>query len=282
MDFLNKRLRDEIIALRKSIDAIRDEYKTQNEDRRKETPQPVVVQAELQVPEAAERDHAARDDRAHRQQILLTVGTWLAFCAAARYAGLAACQLHTFNQQLKTMNNTYAQVQTQTGLMQHQIVGTMAAVVGVYVEIDPRKTNEVMFNLTNSGHVISEKVETQFQIFHTTKDGTQQLSKPKNYSATIPQLIPGPGISWQRDFQLGSEPSRYYSNAGDTFTIKGTLHFDNGFGTKVEQPYCFTYIGKYKTARPPLDAVVTEGDAFLSCEDFKSTIEYLKDRLFMD
>lgn len=93
MDLWNKRLRDEIIALRKSIDAICDEYKAQNENRNQETPQPVIVQAELKVPEATERDHGYRDDRAHRQQVWLTVGTWLAFIAAAIYAAIAACQL---------------------------------------------------------------------------------------------------------------------------------------------------------------------------------------------
>src|SRR5260370_15344331 len=89
MDFLNRRLRDEISALRKSIEAIRDEYKTQHEQDRNQ-PRPLVVQSELQVPEATERDHATRDDRAHGQQIWLTWGTWLAFFAAAIYAGTAA------------------------------------------------------------------------------------------------------------------------------------------------------------------------------------------------
>ncbi len=100
MDFLTQQfvaaakwLRDELSRLQNSIDAIRDEYKREHEEHRNQSPQPVVVEAELQIPEAIERDHGTRDDRAHRQQIWLTVGTWLAFGAAAIYAAIAAYQL---------------------------------------------------------------------------------------------------------------------------------------------------------------------------------------------
>jgi len=81
MDFLNKqliaavnRLREEIATLYKSIDSIRDEYKTQHEYYRNQPPPSVIVNSELEIPEATERDHGRRDDRTHRQQVWLTAG----------------------------------------------------------------------------------------------------------------------------------------------------------------------------------------------------------------
>jgi hypothetical protein len=59
MDFLNKKfiaalncLREEVSALQKNIDSLRDEYKTQHEYDRNQSPPPVIIQSELQVPEA--------------------------------------------------------------------------------------------------------------------------------------------------------------------------------------------------------------------------------------
>src|SRR5438067_13434512 len=103
MDFLNSRLiaalnhlRAEVHSLRDSIDSNCSEYRNEHERRHTEMLRPVVVNAELQVPEVTEREKARRDDRTHRQQVWLTWGTWLtfvattaAFAAAAYYAHIA-------------------------------------------------------------------------------------------------------------------------------------------------------------------------------------------------
>lgn len=50
---------------------------------------PPVVRAELQIPEAVERERGRRDNRNYRLQGWLVIGTWLAFIAAAFYATVA-------------------------------------------------------------------------------------------------------------------------------------------------------------------------------------------------
>src|SRR5437016_8832340 len=122
MDFLNKkfiaaidRLREEVASLQKSIDSIGDEYKTQHEHDRNQLPPSVIVQAELQVPEAIERDHGRRDDRTHRQQIWLTVGTWLAFGAAAIYAAIAAWQTSVLRGNFRMEQRAFMKITAEPG-----------------------------------------------------------------------------------------------------------------------------------------------------------------------
>jgi hypothetical protein len=86
----------QIASIRKSIEeqtsAIRDEYER---ERKRQHAQPEIkVFAELHTPEAVESDRGTRDDRQHCLQVWLTVGTWLAFFAAAIYAGIAGVQTY--------------------------------------------------------------------------------------------------------------------------------------------------------------------------------------------
>jgi hypothetical protein len=53
---------------------------------------PIQIRAELHTPERIERQRRTNDNRQYCLQILLTIGTWLAFLAAAVYAGIAAYQ----------------------------------------------------------------------------------------------------------------------------------------------------------------------------------------------
>jgi hypothetical protein len=59
--------------------------------------------AELRVPEDEKTEGKTYRKKAHRQQVILTWGTWLAFIAAAVYAWIAGVQLKTFNRQLDEM-----------------------------------------------------------------------------------------------------------------------------------------------------------------------------------
>lgn len=71
--------------------AIRDAPKREQQDQKPELP-PLVVQAELHVPENIERDRQTHENRQHRLQIWVVIGTWAAFAAASIYAGVAYLQ----------------------------------------------------------------------------------------------------------------------------------------------------------------------------------------------
>jgi hypothetical protein len=94
-------IRTELLSLKTSIQdhlrAAREAEETANQTR-KEIPARL---AELRIPAEERAKNDAYRDKAHRQQVWLTWGTWLAFIAAAVYAGIAARQLH----ELRRTNN---------------------------------------------------------------------------------------------------------------------------------------------------------------------------------
>lgn len=114
---LRKVLADLRDALQKQTKTIGDHYERDNQTQN--TQPQIQVFAELHTPEDVERRHSANDDRQYRLQLLLTVGTWLAFIAAAIYAGIATRQLHEMKlatvatQQAATAAATSADTQTR-------------------------------------------------------------------------------------------------------------------------------------------------------------------------
>jgi hypothetical protein len=82
---LRKALFDLRYALQQQTEAIREAQKRENKQQEPEQP-PIVVQAELHVPENIERDRKTHEDRQHRLQVWIVIGTWAAFVVAAIYA----------------------------------------------------------------------------------------------------------------------------------------------------------------------------------------------------
>ena len=82
---LRKALSDLCRSLQQQTDAIRkanDRHDTQQEP---EKP-PLIVRAELHVPEDVEKDRKTNEDRQHRVQVWILIGTWGAFIAVSVYA----------------------------------------------------------------------------------------------------------------------------------------------------------------------------------------------------
>src|SRR5271170_878610 len=119
-------------SIREQVKAIRDTSEAANETR-KEIPTHI---SELRIPKDEKNEFNTYRDKAHRQQILLTWCTGLAFLAAAYYASVARKQLDTMNstlcevrKQAEAAQNTYTETQRQTTLMHDQMVGTLGAYV---------------------------------------------------------------------------------------------------------------------------------------------------------
>lgn len=290
MDFWNKRLRDEIIALRKSVDAICDEYKTQQENNRNQAPPSVVINSELQVPEATERDHRRRDDRAHRQQIWLTVGTWLAFGAAAIYAGYAARQVG----QMRCANKLAEEANKQTKEIadrqftasQQQLEYTQAAKL-VYqpsFSVGGLQSNGgggQMFGLrfTNIGHESATGILYDLTISEiSTRDGTAKVILTKKgerhqFIAPVSETNSSPETSsffWSLDipFQLSNGAAARFNNLDSVLEIKGQITYFNGFTKGNTINPCYRGMGYVmkKSHRPNPES---KG---VPCEDYPENI----------
>jgi hypothetical protein len=85
--------------LQKHTDAISQVAKAANENKQYPLPVPLPVIAELHFPEADKTEKRTQHNRSHTLQVRLTLGTWLAFIAAAVYAGITALQWRTMEYQ---------------------------------------------------------------------------------------------------------------------------------------------------------------------------------------
>jgi len=116
---IGKKLREELIALHNSVDAIRHQneaYEQERSRQNKPEPPPILVQvrSELEIPEtekAAKRTHEKRHLTAQWVQVGVT---FLAFVAAAIYAGIATFQLRDFDQSVSLSQIIARQSRIQT------------------------------------------------------------------------------------------------------------------------------------------------------------------------
>jgi hypothetical protein len=234
MDAFNKRLRDEIVSLRKSIDAIRYEYERENENRRQQTPQPVVVRAELQVPEGTERDRGARNDRAHRQQVWLTVGTWLAFGAAVIYAGIAAKQLKQMRIATQAATSAANTASSQFEFTLRQTEDSEEA----HVQVAPNyfTGNTVTFRVQNSGKRFARVVNGNFTITRQWRATGVLIGN------AVPEPIYIGELRDMTDYMVEVPGLLDSSNAikegKQTVIIQGQFSYDNGFGRIITEKLC--------------------------------------------
>ena len=72
-------------------DTVREYYERQDRQAKPNLPTP-ILRAELHVPEHIERNRQTHENRQHRLQVWVVIGTWAAFLAASVYAYVAVRQ----------------------------------------------------------------------------------------------------------------------------------------------------------------------------------------------
>lgn len=111
MDFItqrfvafSRRLLEELRLLRTGlaqlVGTIRDREEAERQQQQREQPPEQILRAELQVPEDIRREERTSNNRQFRVQASLAAATWLAFAAAAIYAGITYGMWKTAQQTL--------------------------------------------------------------------------------------------------------------------------------------------------------------------------------------
>jgi len=77
-----------LLGVQEDIRAIRNQQETANQQQQEEKQQPHVLKADLQVPEAIQREKHTSEKRHFTVQAIIAGSTFLAFLAAAIYAGI--------------------------------------------------------------------------------------------------------------------------------------------------------------------------------------------------
>lgn len=120
---LSETVRTGFLAVQEQIGSIRDQQEAANQQRQQEEQRPQILNAELQIPEAVQRDKRTSDNRQFAVQVVLTIVTFFAFVAAAIYAGIAGYQTFLTRSAIdnsedsfkKTLYQMQAQTKAQEG-----------------------------------------------------------------------------------------------------------------------------------------------------------------------
>jgi hypothetical protein len=165
----------------------------------------------------------------------------------------------------------------QADLMRKQLVGTMSAVLAIQdpqITTDPITTRDiVILRLSNGGHVIAPEAQINFKLNITSFPEKTTVYQSNSYTIVAPQVGPG-GWSSQYPLPNFSAQDHQFSTQKRTVTVEGTFGFDNGFGDKFEQDFCFSYVGKYNTKNED-GGSTSGGGGFFPCGRFKEVVDYV-------
>lgn len=299
---LAKKLRDDVRKalstihgdLQKQAAAVSQAAKATQENKQQPLPIPLPVKAEFQVPEAVQAEQRAQYSRSHRVQVLLMVGTWLAFIAAAVYAGIAAFQW-------RTMNKTYAEIQKQTAavqdtakaaqdqatLMSQQLKGTMAAVLSFNVNLYQIGTlNRLELSIGRApGGVIAHNVSTKLIVKILTLPGKQQIGDTSQFSEGPEDLKPADaseiaqgGGQIVRRFPIPGFTQELWESMRHlekTMRVEGRFSYENGFGDTITRSECKSILASgFAVVEPPSGlTIVPARTDFVDCDSFNGLMQ---------
>ena len=254
---LTKKFRKELRkALQDQTDAIRDATKASRENKQEPLPMPLPIRAELQLPEAKENERTKREKRTLGIQIWLAVVTTLAFIAAAIYAGVAASQSSTFNQQLTAMNKTYGEIQKQTTMMRQQLVGTQAAVIEVSPPVWNPTTQSLSITLVNvnQGAVAGTVTSFRANLQRKTWPAEKPIGEPLPIELMSPiTLVKGGQFAVEKSppWPLPPKLKDQRSWPGKEIVIlEGSYTYRNGFDDSLSGTFCYLWLPPWDLTMP--------------------------------
>ena len=122
LTLLMETVRAGFLGVEKQVRSISDQQKTANQHQQQDRNRSPILHAELQIPEAVQGQQRNNDNRQFGVQLALAIVTFLAFVAAAIYAGInykMLCEMRAAN---KTASDSFAktlcQMKAQTAAQQ--------------------------------------------------------------------------------------------------------------------------------------------------------------------
>jgi hypothetical protein len=250
--------------------AISDASEAQNETW-KEIPSHLAA---LRIPD----DERAKSDtyrkKAHRQQVLLTWGTWLAFIAAAVYAGIA-------RNQWVAMDKTYSEMHQQTTLLEKQLEATTAAIITHQFILNWPTTNQALFFviMNNRGKVPGTTIRAHFHVSIISLPSGKPTGKIlPDWDFSIPEIEASAEAPPERGTSLNVAREELDSIGMPKRVIKltGTITYFNGFRDYIE-PVCYYGLGDVRFLDKNGKVGSAQGSKVLICDEFPSQIAWYRD-----
>jgi hypothetical protein len=164
-------------------------------------------------------------------------------------------------QVLPLLTLTLGIIGTITGLVavnlnRKQMEGVGAAIVemphGVSIDFPVPPSGEARTKFTNSGQVIAHQVHRSFSL--VLKSNGQSISERKIFATdeAIPAILQT-SVTARPDFvhpfNLSPQEYKQVTESDAYFAAEGSLSYENGFGTRVELPFCYADVSGTKFGR---------------------------------
>ena len=156
------------LRVQKQIGSIHDQQEAADQQRQYDEQRPQILNAELQVPEAVQRQKRTSDNRQFAVQVALAVVTFLAFLAAAIYAGIASRQLRQMKiatensgvgaEAAQSAARTAADALTQMKISSHADLRAYLRVIPGSPKLTEEKEITFETSVTNVGKTPARKV----------------------------------------------------------------------------------------------------------------------------
>ena len=217
--------------------------------------------------------------KAHRQQVWLTVGTFLAFLAAAVYANIARRQLFVMDEtvkeaakQTKISQDNFGEIQKQTTLLRQQLIGTQAARLDFIPSFEP--DNKLVISISNSGVLPATNVKMTLEVHREDIKSGRIIGKPLTFTHDFPPVLGSKGAEWRTILSWAAEhgitqPPKWEPGwpFGETTKLSGAITYFNGFEDGPPIRICKEWLPAY--------VVTNFGNTaeFADCQEFKTKID---------
>jgi len=268
-------IRLSLTAIQAEIRSIRHQQETANQRQRKQREQPIALTAELQIPKDVQRDRSARDDRQYRAQKWLAFGTWLAFLAAAIYAGVNYKMLSEMRRANKAANESFAQtlkqMQAQTKALQDSANSALTTSETARAQLEASQrawvavVNPPVLQPTKNGITWTLRNFGGSPAFHISARGVT-LNQSENIASVQDKICrdvePSTGsfrAPWEILFpnQTGRPRAAYSIGAPISYLI-GCVRYNDQFSHNRWTRFCY----EEDVRNPP---------TFIACFDYNST-----------
>jgi hypothetical protein len=260
-------LREEVWALKNTIQSVHDQNEArhkQHEAERALSKSVVEIDAEKHEKPTPERDGQANNNFDRGIQLALAIGTWLAFGAAAYYACIASGQL-------RTMNETYGQVEKQTRVLQQQLSGTQGAVLRLETEM---LWDGFHIVITNLRPVSAQHINGKIEITRISLPGLNPIGTPRDIAIDIPVVPSDSTGQFNKTYSIpfGWREKRWEKAESPpvTFTVAVDFSYEDGFTNVVKSRSCDAWMPVFAIRNKKGGTV--NGGGFYPCDDFANAI----------
>jgi len=182
---------------------------------------------------------------------LVAVFSALLFISTAVYAIFAALQWSEMQKATHASQRSALAAKDSGDLARKQMEGIVAAIVdiphGVSIDFPVPPFGEARANLVNSGHVLAHDIHLTLSVTlqRTSEDSAARGRTILSKAETVP-AIPPTAVTSSPDFIYPFElsPSEFLQvmNTESYIIAEGLLDYENGFDTRIKQPFCYAYI----------------------------------------